>query len=138
VENDNLNNLKIFRVLLFTVLTLGIFLNSLMAGVCLCGEDCPHDLQGKSNTGAIFFIFHHLCTGNNCISCNLERLQRVDASNASISSSNLILDISFSPLHSAGPYIFDVNVMGTVSSSIHARAKFQWPRIYLSNLEFLL
>jgi len=61
-------------------LLMGICSNSVMGEVCLCGQSCRHNLQGKLEAG-LTSSFHMRC-GTNCNSCNIEKGQNLKAANS--------------------------------------------------------
>jgi len=63
-------------------LLMGIWTNSMMGEVCLCGQACRHSLQSKLEAG-VKSSFHMRCCGTNCNSCNMEKGQTLKATNTS-------------------------------------------------------
>ena len=74
---------KTFNILVALFLLLAVFANSSMAGACFCGQACVHVLQPKAKAKAKI-LFHMLCPGSLCKSCDLENGQTLKAANASI------------------------------------------------------
>jgi hypothetical protein len=87
--------LRIFKILLFILIILGVFANSALAEACFCGEACLHSFQDKTKTSTRF-PFHHRCSGTHCDSCDLEKGQKLKAANSKIQTFNVnILDTAF-------------------------------------------
>ena len=61
-------------------LLMGIWTNSVMGEVCLCGQACRHSLQSKLEAG-VNSPFHMPCCGTNCNGCNIEKGQTLKAAN---------------------------------------------------------
>ena len=90
-----MGNRRFFSTLLCLFLILGVFVNAVMAEVCLCGNVCLHALQDKTESN-VSSTFHLRCSGTHCKSCSLEKGQTVKAVNCSSPSSNvIILDTTF-------------------------------------------
>ena len=92
---------KTFNILVALFLVLAVFANSPMAGACFCGQTCLHGLQPNAKT-KVNILFHMLCPGYLCKSCELEKVQTLKAANSAIHKLNVkILDTAFilSTLH---------------------------------------
>lgn len=74
---------KTFNILVALFLLLAVFANSAMAGACFCGQACLHGLQPKAKTKGNI-LFHMLCTGYLCKSCEFEKSQTLKATNSAI------------------------------------------------------
>ena len=116
-------------------LLMGIWTNSVMGEVCLCGQACRHSLKSKLEAG-VNSSFHMRCCGTNCNSCNIEEGQTLKAAN------------TFTPTDSVK--IFDtihiISVFVDYPATIHIQKDFgvfnacrtlpSYP-IYLQNLSLL-
>ena len=130
-------NLRAFRLLLVLLLTLGIFVNSVMAEACFCGETCIHGLQDKVNTRGSF-PFHNRCSGTHCKSCNFEDGQTLKATNASPPTGNLeTLDTSFT-IFVGTDYHSNNHILNGFCPRIYTGIKVQSSPAYLQNLSLLL
>jgi hypothetical protein len=92
---------KTFNILVALFLVLAVFANSPMAGACFCGQACLHGLQPKTET-KVKILFHMLCPGYLCKSCESEKVQTLKAANSATQKLNVkILDTAFilSTLH---------------------------------------
>jgi len=79
---------KTFNILVAVFLFLAVFTNSAMAWACFCGQSCLHDLQPKAKT-KVNILFHMLCPGYLCKSCELEKSQTIKAANSAIHKLNV-------------------------------------------------
>ena len=87
--------MKIFKKLLFILIILGVFANSVLAEACFCGEACLHSFQDKTKTSTPS-PFHHRCSGTHCDSCDLEKGQKLKAATSTTQTPNVkILDTAF-------------------------------------------
>ena len=136
-EKNILGNLRTFRVLIVLFLVLGIFVNSVMAETCFCGEACIHGLQDKENTRGSF-PFHNHCVGTHCKSCNLEDGQTLKAANSSPPTGNLeTLDTSFI-IFIGTDYHSNNHIFNGFCPRIYTGIKIQSSPAYLQNLSLLL
>ena len=126
---------KTFNILVALFLILAVFANSSMAGACFCGQACLHGLQPKAKIKVIF-LFHMLCPGYLCKSCELEKVQTLKAANSATQKLNVkILDTAFilSTLHDS-PSTY--HILKDFDSFCTYRAIPSSP-IYLQNLSIL-
>jgi hypothetical protein len=137
MEKILLRNLRILRIFLALFLILGIFVNSVMAEACFCGEACLHSLQNKAKTRSSF-PFHNRCSGGNCKSCNLEYGQTLKAKNLSTPTDSLkSLEPSFVIFFLTNLH-FDQHMIEDFCTRLYAFLKFQYSPIYIQNLSLLL
>lgn len=137
MEKILLRNLSILRIFLALFLILGVFVNSVMAESCFCGEACLHSFQNKSKTRASF-PFHNRCSGTNCKSCNFEYGQTLKAKNSSTPTDSFkSLELSFVMFFLTNLH-FDHHIIEDFSTRLYAFLKFQSSPIYIQNLSLLL
>lgn len=126
---------KTFNILVALFLLLAVFTNSAMAGACFCGQACLHSLQPKAKT-KVNILFHMLCIGYLCKSCELEKVQTLKAASSSTHKLNVkILDTAFIPstLHD---FPSTYHILKNFDSFYTYRAIPSSP-IYLQNLSIL-
>jgi hypothetical protein len=75
-----MDNINISKIIITSLLIVGILVNSSFAAVCLCGQACSHGLQRK-NSMEFKLFFHLQCSGTQCKSCDLEKGKSITATN---------------------------------------------------------
>lgn len=126
---------KAFNILVALFLVLAVFANSPMAGACFCGQACMHGLQPKAKT-KVNFLFHMLCPGYLCKSCESEKIQTFKAANAATQKLNVkIPDTAFilSTLHDSS---YTYHILKNFDS-FYTCGIIPSPPIYLQNLSIL-
>jgi len=132
-----MGNLRAFRMLFVLLLTLGIFVNSVMAEACFCGETCIHGLQDKANTRGSF-PFHNHCVGTHCKSCNFEDGQTLKAANSSPPTVNLENLYTLFIIFIGTDYYSNNHIFNGFCPRIYTGIKVQSSPAYLQNLSLLL
>lgn len=87
-QEDQLRNLRIFKLLSAPFLLFGFVANSLFPQACFCGGACLHGFQVRAEARP-GVPFHSRCSATQCKSCNLEDVQAIKASNTAHSTDSL-------------------------------------------------
>ena len=113
-----MRSLRSFKFV-FLFLILAIFLSSSRSSICFCGNTCLHGLRPNA-TEKVRYLFHMLCPGTLCKSCDLEKGLSLKAvmSTAQVPSIKM-LDTTFIPsTHLDYPSIYyNFNVFASLCTS---------------------
>ena len=69
------------KVFIAWFLVLGVFTNTALSEVCLCGNACSQGLRPASETSANFLL-HLQCTAPECDRCKSEKFEKLKAVNS--------------------------------------------------------
>ncbi len=124
------------KVFIIWFLVLGVFANTALFEVCLCGSACSQGLTLVAETSANLLL-HLQCTAPECERCKSEKFEKLKAFNSAEKTPCIELIEKFSGLGS-GPVNLPSHPNLFNLESCFSQITIPFPPIYLLNLSILI